>query len=87
MKRTVCDGLLDVCVIRDIGVVTFLRYLPRVLSGTHVSLPPVSVFQTEELTVAAERAPVVHLDGEVRQPEAPSITAKIEPAALPALCA
>jgi diacylglycerol kinase family enzyme len=82
-----CDGLLDVCVIRDIGVVTFLRYLPRVLSGTHVSLPPVTVFQTESLTVAAEKASVVHLDGEVRQPEATSISVKIEPAALPALCA
>ena len=81
------DGLLDVCIIRDIGVLTFLRYLPRVLTGTHTTLPPVTIFQTKHVTVSSECPPVVHLDGEVRLPDAASITASIEPAALPALCA
>ena len=81
------DGLLDVCIIRDIGVLTFLRYLPRVLNGTHTTLPPVTVFQTKHVTVSSEGPSVVHLDGEVRLPEVASITASVELAALPALCA
>ncbi len=81
------DGLLDVCLIRDISVLTFLRYMPRVLTGTHTTLAPVTVFQTKHVTVSAAEPSVVHLDGEVRLPEVASITARVEPAALPALCA
>ena len=34
------DGKLDVCVIRNVGWPTFLRYLPKVMRETHASLPP-----------------------------------------------
>jgi diacylglycerol kinase (ATP) len=81
------DGLLDVCVIRDVGVFTFLRCLPRVLKGSHTELPPVTVFQTKQVTVSATAVSVVHLDGEVRMPDVSSITAQIEPRALATLCA
>lgn len=80
------DGLLDVCVIRDIGVFTFLRCLPRVLTGSHTKLPPVTVFQTKQVTVSAT-TPTMHLDGEVRMPDVSSITVRVEPGALPVLCA
>ncbi|UCG86874.1 MAG: diacylglycerol kinase family lipid kinase [Gemmatimonadota bacterium] len=82
------DGLLDVCLIRDVGVLTFLRYIPRVLRGTHTSLAPVTVFQTRQVEVTSPPGSrVVHLDGEVRRPEKITIVARIEPAALPTLCA
>jgi diacylglycerol kinase (ATP) len=80
------DGLLDVCVIRDIGMFTFLRCLPLVLTGSHTKLPPVTVFQTKQVTVSAA-APTMHLDGEVRTPDVSSITVRVEPGALPVLCA
>ena len=82
------DGLLDVCLIRDVGILTFLRYIPRVLRGTHTTLAPVTVFQTRRIEVTSlSGCPVVHLDGEVRLPDATTVVASIEPASLPALCA
>jgi len=81
------DGLFDVCIIRDVGLFTFLRCLPRVLTGSHTKLRPVTVFQTRQVTVSAATVSVVHLDGEVRMPDVSSITARVEPGALLALCA
>jgi YegS/Rv2252/BmrU family lipid kinase len=82
------DGLLDVCIIRDVGIPTFLRYIPRVLRGTHTTLAPVTVFQTRQVDVTSlSGSPVVHLDGEVRLPGETSVAARIQPASLPALCA
>ena len=37
------DGLLDVCLIRKVGLVKFLRHVPKVLSGRHVGLPEVTM--------------------------------------------
>ena len=81
------DGLLDVCLIRDIGLVTFLRYVPRVIRGTHAHLPPVTVFQTRRAEVQGLSGPLmIHLDGELRFPQGTSLAVEILPARLPVLC-
>ena len=81
------DGLLDVCLIRDIGILTFLRYIPRVLAGTHTKLAPVTIFQTREVEITSlSGSTIVHLDGEVRRPGTTSVVARIQPAKLPVLC-
>ena len=62
-----CDGQLDVCVIREIGTLTFLRYVPRVIRGTHACLPPIELFRAERVEIESfAGACLVHLDGEVR---------------------
>lgn len=83
-----CDGLLDVCLIRDISTLTFLRYVPKVIRGTHVGLPPVEVFQSDRIEVESFAGPAaVHLDGELRFAETTSIVVEILPGKLPVLCA
>ncbi len=63
------DGLLDVCLIRKVGLLKFLRHVPRVLKGTHVTLDEVSLFRTPTLTIRSPDAPLLlHLDGELREP-------------------
>jgi YegS/Rv2252/BmrU family lipid kinase len=62
------DGVLDVCVIRRIGLLRFLRYVPRVIKGTHTSLAEVTLFRTRRVTLTGVSGPVwLHLDGELRQ--------------------
>ncbi len=74
------DGLLDVCLIRKVGLVKFLRYVPRVLKGTHGSLPVVAMFRTASLTIRSEGRPLLlHLDGEVRAPDTREIEVTLEP--------
>ncbi len=84
-----CDGLFDVCLVRMVGMLQFIRYLPRVLRGTHTALPPVSMLRASRVSVSAEanHSMVIHLDGELRAVSAPKIEAEIVPAALRVICA
>ncbi len=83
------DGLFDVCVIRRIGLLTFLRYVPRVIRGTHGNLPPVALFRSAHVRLAAPSAPVlVHLDGELYElPQGEPQTVEMLPRHLRVACA
>ncbi len=80
------DGLLDVCLIRKVGLLQFLRDVPRVLKGTHVTLDEVAMFRTASIRIRSTAPPLLlHLDGELRQPESPEIEVTLEPRRLRAL--
>jgi len=77
------DGLLDVCLIRKVSLFQFLRDVPRVMKGTHVGLPEVSVFKTRRLTIRSLDQPLVlEIDGELREPYKREIDITIEPGRL-----
>jgi len=74
------DGLLDVCLIRKVGLLKFLRYVPLVLSGTHGDIKEVAMFSTESLTIRSPEGPLLlHLDGELRAPEGREIEVTLAP--------
>ncbi|MEO7068991.1 MAG: sphingosine kinase, partial [Nostocoides sp.] len=57
------DGLLDVLILHEIGMVEFLRVFPKVFSGTHVSHPSVEVIRGRSVRLEAEGI-VAYADGE-----------------------
>jgi len=59
------DGLLEVCLVRDLSKVRILRLLPTTYYGGHVRHPEVEVVRTRILTVSADRPVPVVADGEV----------------------
>jgi len=74
------DGLLDVCLIRKVGLLQFLRDVPRVMKGTHTELDEVAMFRTRHVTIrCVERPLVLHLDGELREPHRHEIEVSVEP--------
>ena len=74
------DGLLDVCLIRKVGLLQFLVDVPKVLKGTHGELEEVSLFRTQRLTIrCADRPLVLQLDGELREPHRREIEVTLEP--------
>ena len=82
------DGLLDVCLIRKVGLLKFLRYVPRVLSGRHTGLKEVAMLKTASLTIRSPDEPLLlHLDGELRAPEARQIEVTLAPRRLRVLVA
>lgn len=83
------DGLLDVCLIRKVGLATFLQAVPRVMKGTHTNLDEVSLFRTRSVTIrsADGRPLVLQLDGELRESGATEVEVTIEPARLRVLVA
>ncbi len=82
------DGLFDVCMIRRVGLLQFLRYLPRVAAGTHATLPPVTMVQARTVRIATPGSPLVaHLDGEVRTYGGEAVDIRLMPRALKVRCA
>ncbi|MFC1920751.1 diacylglycerol/lipid kinase family protein [Chloroflexota bacterium] len=59
------DGLLDVCVIGDIGKIDLLKSLPMVYKGTHGDHPKVTMDKAEKITVRSAEKVLVHADGDV----------------------
>jgi diacylglycerol kinase (ATP) len=82
------DGLLDVCVIRKIGLLRFLAALPRVMRGTHDGMREVTLVRTRSLVIRSPKTPLVlHLDGELRTPDVRECTVTVEPGCLNVLVA
>jgi len=81
------DGLFDVCAIREVGFLRFVRYLPRVIAGRHEGLAEVTAFRTAHIRITTPGIPLtVHLDGELRRYDAPSVEAEVVTQRLPVLC-
>jgi len=83
------DGLFDVCVIRRVGLMRFLRYVPRVVRGMHTDMPDVALFRSNNVRLNAPSGPVlVHLDGELLElPEGEPQTVEMLPQHLRVICA
>jgi len=74
------DGYLDVCLIRKVGLLKFLRYVPRVMKGTHGGLDEVAIFRTRRLVVRGkDRRLVLESDGELREPYRREIEVTVVP--------
>jgi YegS/Rv2252/BmrU family lipid kinase len=58
------DGLLDVVMIADQPRLQFLRHLPKVFKGEHVTLPAVRIVRAREVEVDADRQFTVYADGD-----------------------
>jgi len=58
------DGLLDVVMVEHVPKARFLRLLPTVFKGAHVSLPNVHVERAAEVRIAADRPFTVYADGD-----------------------
>src|SRR5260221_1359597 len=88
-KADPTDGLLDVCLIRKVGLMTFLKSVPKVMKGTHTSLDEVTLYRTKSVTIRSQDgAPLVlQLDGELRELGQTEVTIPIEPRRLRVLVA
>jgi diacylglycerol kinase (ATP) len=58
------NGLLDVCLVHDIGKLKLLSCLPRVYRGTHLSIREVEYFSVREARVETESPAEIYADGE-----------------------
>lgn len=82
------DGLLDLCVVAELGVLPALRIVPKVLRGTHTRHPGVTMMRDRafELEVIGEGPAYLQLDGELRRIDGGSVRIEVVPAALRVVC-
>jgi diacylglycerol kinase (ATP) len=59
------DGLLDVCVVKDLSRLEVLRLLPRLYKGKHVGHPAVEVVRCESVSADASVRVLLQADGEL----------------------
>lgn len=76
------DGLLDVCVVRDLSRLKLLWYLPKVLKGTHTGLDEVTMCRCRSVTVESDGPLMVHADGEVYREDSGRVDIEVIPRAL-----
>jgi YegS/Rv2252/BmrU family lipid kinase len=82
------DGRLDVCLVRRVSLLRFLMAVPRVMRGTHATMREVALFQTREVTIRSLDGPLLlHVDGELREPDARECTVRVEPGRLKVMVA
>ncbi|MBX3142321.1 MAG: diacylglycerol kinase family lipid kinase [Trueperaceae bacterium] len=59
------DGWLDVVIARDFNVASTMALLPRVMKGTHIGHPKVTILRCQELRQRWERPRHAHMEGEL----------------------
>ncbi len=74
------DGLLDLCIVKEVTRIGLLRAFPRVFSGSHLDHPAVFYTQTKTVTIESSESAELFADGEYIQPVPARI--EVEPSAL-----
>ncbi len=80
------DGLLDVCIVREIGRLAMLGLIPHFMDGTHVDREPVTMTRTRHVTISSPDDLIAHMDGEMLCTDAHRIECEIIPGQLRVRC-
>ncbi|MCS6950851.1 MAG: diacylglycerol kinase family lipid kinase [bacterium] len=59
------DGWLDVCIVRAVHKLEFVRMFPRVFSGTHITHPHFLMYRAKQVHVESTHPVPVLIDGDV----------------------
>ena len=60
-----CDNLLDLAIVGDMGKLEVLKELPTVYKGTHVNHPKVTMKKGTDITIESPEPVLVYADGEL----------------------
>lgn len=81
-RASVCDGRIDLVIVRKASRYQMLRLFCLVYSGLHLSLPYVDCLSTRQFSVRTEQPGSINLDGNVTSEQFSEIEVEIVPAAL-----
>lgn len=86
-NASVIDGALDVCLIKNSGLLARLRLFAGALRGRHLGLSSVSSGNVKELTLTFAEPPAIELDGELRVARSNVVQLRCVPRALSVIAA
>ena len=59
------DGLLEVCVVKEMGRFKYLSIIPKVFKGTHASIKGVNFYRAKEVLIQSSMPILAQVSGEV----------------------
>jgi len=59
------DGLLEVCLIEEMGRFKYLRFIPKVFIGTHASVKGIYFYRAKEIVIQSSKPILAQVSGEV----------------------
>jgi len=59
------DGLLEVCVVEEMGRFKYLSIIPKVFKGTHASIRGVNFYRAKEVVIQSSEPVLAQISGEV----------------------
>ena len=71
------DGLFDVMVTQDVGRLTIMRLIPKIMRGTHVNEPILRMYRARRVVIESHKPLVVEADGEIPYLETHHLKAEI----------
>lgn len=81
-SASIDDGVLDVCACDRLGTLGILRFLPKVMRGTHVGASCVHMHHARHVRVTSPDPLPVHADGEIIADDAHELDIRIHPGRL-----
>jgi YegS/Rv2252/BmrU family lipid kinase len=84
-EALVDDGLFDLCLVDNLRLDQIMRYLPKVMNGTHTQLKVVTMGRSPKVTITSAAPMPVATDGEVLSTSAHRVQAEILPDAIEVL--
>jgi diacylglycerol kinase (ATP) len=79
------DGLLDLCLVDNLRLDQIIRYIPKLMEGTHTTLRQVTMGRARRIAITCTAPVPVATDGEVIATDARTVTVETLPAALDVL--
>jgi len=80
------DGLLDLCIVREISRARMLSLVPHFMNGSHVGHEAVTMARARRVTISSPDNLVAHMDGEVLCTDAHQIECEVLPQRLRVQC-
>jgi YegS/Rv2252/BmrU family lipid kinase len=76
------DGLLDLCIVQSLRPDQVIRFFPKLIDGTHVDLPVVTMAKARQIEISSPVPFPVATDGEVIATDATLVAIEILPGAI-----
>ena len=80
------DGMLDMCIVREISRLQMLGIIPSFMNGTHCDKDPITMLRGRRITITSDDNLIAHVDGEMLCTEAHHIDFEILPSRLRVRC-
>jgi diacylglycerol kinase (ATP) len=76
------DGWFDLCICDNLRLDEIVRYVPKVMRGTHTSLRQVQMARVKEVLIESDDPLPVHVDGEILGAALHELHIEVRPSAL-----